>query len=91
MEQEVPVIIHSSEPKEPAPAPQQEPTIPEQIKEIGESLSEIFARLKESETYDKILEGVEITREYIRKYPAKAMLYTLGAGALFGLVIKKKR
>ncbi|EAT59080.1 hypothetical protein [Chlorobium ferrooxidans] len=91
MEQEVPVIIQSGEPKEPAKTSQQETSIPDQVKEIGETLSEIFARLRESESYDKLLEGVETAKEYVRKYPAKALLYTLGAGAFFGLLIRKKR
>jgi len=91
MEQEVPVIIQSGEHKEPENIPPHQTNIPEQVKEIGETISEIFAAFRESESYDKLVEGVEIAKEYIRKYPARSMLYTLGAGALFGLVIRKKR
>jgi hypothetical protein len=91
MEQEVPVIIHSGEQNEPANKPHKETSIPEQVKEIGETLSETFARIRESDSYDRILEHAETAREYIRKYPGKAMLYSLGAGALFGLLMRKKR
>ena len=49
MEQEVPVIIHGHEPTDPVQEPQRETFIPEQVKEIGETLSEAFCRFKESE------------------------------------------
>jgi hypothetical protein len=91
MEQEVPVIMKSGEQKNPEQKPQHDNTIPEQVKEIGETLAEAFARFRESDSYERILEGVETAREYIRKYPGKAMLYTLGAGAFFGLLMGKKR
>jgi ElaB/YqjD/DUF883 family membrane-anchored ribosome-binding protein len=91
MEQEVQVNIHSGEQHDQGNKPQAETSIPDLVKEIGESVSETFAHFKESDTWERILQGVETSREYVRKYPGKAIIYTLGAGALFGLLLKKKR
>lgn len=91
MEQEVPVIIHSGENKEPLQEPHQETGIPEQIKEIGESLSEVVSSFRESESYEQIEKAIEQAKDYIRKNPAQAMLYSLGAGALLGFLMRKRR
>jgi len=91
MEQEVPVTIHGHEPTDAAQEPQQETFIPEQVKEIGETLAEAFSRFKESESYDLLVKSADKVKEYIVKNPAQAILYTLGAGAFFGLLLRKKR
>jgi len=91
MEQEVPVVIHSDAPCDQAQEPLRASPIPDQIKEISESISESFSRFKESPSYEQLLDRAEKTREYIRKYPAQAMLYSLGAGALLGLIFRRKR
>ncbi|MEI6848215.1 MAG: DUF883 C-terminal domain-containing protein [Chlorobiaceae bacterium] len=90
MEQEVPITIHRGEQKDPEQIPQQDTTIPEKVKELGETLSEIFDRFRESESYEHITKSVEIAREYIRNNPAKAMCYSLGVGALLGFLMRKK-
>ncbi|MEI8185885.1 MAG: hypothetical protein WCG19_04220 [Chlorobiaceae bacterium] len=91
MEQEVPVIIHDHEHTDPAKAPQRETFIPEQVKEIGDTISEAFSKFKESESYDLLVKSAEKAKEYIVKNPAQSILYSLGAGALFGLLMRKKR
>ncbi|NTU97103.1 MAG: hypothetical protein HGA62_04715 [Chlorobiaceae bacterium] len=90
MEQEVPVIIHGEH--EPLPGkPGEEPVIADQLKEIGHSLSEVMTSFRESESYEQIEQVFEQTKDYIRKNPARAMLYSLGAGALLGLFMRKRR
>jgi ElaB/YqjD/DUF883 family membrane-anchored ribosome-binding protein len=90
MEQDVPVIIHG-EHDAPSGEPLQEPVIAEQLKEIGHTLSEVAASFKESEAYEQIEKVFDEAKEYIRKNPARAMLYSLGAGAVLGLFMRKKR
>ncbi|NTW11108.1 MAG: hypothetical protein HGA26_07095, partial [Chlorobiaceae bacterium] len=46
---------------------------------------------RESEAYEQIEKIFEETKEYIRKNPARAMLYSLGAGAVLGLFMRKRR
>jgi len=91
MEQEVQVTIHSSQPDNLSEEEPQETRIPGQVKEISEALSEAFSCFRESESYNQLLKSAEKAREYIRKNPGQAMLYSLGAGALFGLFMKRKR
>ena len=91
MEQEVPVIIHGHEPTDPVQEPQRETFIPEQVKEIGETLSEAFSHFKESESYELLVKSADKVKEYIVKNPAQVILYTIGAGAFFGLLMRKKR
>ncbi|NMW21338.1 MAG: hypothetical protein HKK67_06850 [Chlorobiaceae bacterium] len=91
MEQEVPVIIHEHESMDPAQERQRETFIPEQVKEIGNNLSEAFMSFKESESYELLVKSAEKVKEYITKNPGQALLYSLAAGALFGLVLKRKR
>jgi ElaB/YqjD/DUF883 family membrane-anchored ribosome-binding protein len=92
MEQEVQVTIHHGEPADPVKeAPQQDATIPDQLKELSDNISETFTCFKESESYDWLLKQAEKARNYIKKNPTQAILVSLGAGALFGLFIKKKR
>jgi ElaB/YqjD/DUF883 family membrane-anchored ribosome-binding protein len=89
MEQEVPVTIHSGRPKNLAEEPHYE--TPKQITKISETLLETLSRFKESEPGILLLKGAEKTAEYIKKNPGQAMLFSVGAGALFGLLLKKKR
>ena len=91
MEQEVKVTIHRGEPKDPAEEPQHETNIPEQLKELSEAISEAFSCFRESDSYEWLLNSAEKTRTYIKKNPAQAILVSLGAGALFGLFIKRGR
>ncbi len=91
MEQEVQVTIHSSQPTNSSKEEPQENRIPEQVKEISKTLSEAFSCFRESESYSQLLKSTEKAREYIRKNPGQAMMYSLGAGALFGLFMKRKR
>lgn len=91
MEQEVKVTIHRSEAENRAEEPPQETVIPQQLKELGEVLSDSLSSFRESGSYEWILESTEKTREYIKKNPARSMLVSLSAGLLFGLFIKKGR
>ena len=91
MEQEVQVTIHSSKPDNTVEAEPQETRIPDQIKGINDTLSEAFSCFRKSESYNQLLKSAEKAREYIRNNPGQAMLYSLGAGAFFGLFIKRKR
>ncbi|NTV97804.1 MAG: hypothetical protein HGA70_01390 [Chlorobiaceae bacterium] len=90
MEQDVPVIIHGEHDAS-SGEPREEPVIAEQIKEIGQTLSDVAASFRESEAYEQIEKIFEETKEYIRKNPARAMLYSLGAGAVLGLFMRKRR
>ena len=89
MEQEVPVTLHSSKPKEFTEEPRYETPI--QKSEIRETVEELLSGFKESELGILLLKGVHKTTEYIKKNPGQAMLFSVGAGALFGLLLKKKR
>jgi len=91
MEQEVKVTIHRSEPVNGAEEPQQQTNIPQQLKELGEVLSDSLSSFRESDSYEWILENTEKTRQYIKKNPTRSMLVSLGAGVLFGLFIKRGR
>ncbi len=90
MEQEVPVIIHDHDPVNPVKEPHSESFIPEQLKEMSETLSDAFSRFKESESYDLLLKSADKAKEYIAKNPVQALLYTLGAGAFFGFLFRRK-
>lgn len=98
MEQEVQVTIHRGEPADPAkeahsqpqPQPQQEATIPEQLKEFGETISETLSCFRESDSYEWLVKSAEKTKSYIKKNPTRSILVSLGAGALLGLFIKKR-
>jgi ElaB/YqjD/DUF883 family membrane-anchored ribosome-binding protein len=89
MEQDVPVIIHG-EHDTPSARSGEEPVIADQLKEIGQSLSEVVSSFRESESYEQLEKIYEQTKEYIRKNPARAMLYSLGAGAVLGLFMRKR-
>ncbi len=91
MEQEVKVTIHRSEAENRTEEPPQQDSIPHQLEELGEILSDSLSSFRESDAYDWILESTEKTRQYIKKNPARSMLLSLGAGILFGLFIKKGR
>lgn len=91
MEQEVPITVKSSTPFDTEKTPQQETAFPDQVKAIGETLSEALARIRKSQYYDQLLKSTESAKEYIKKNPVPAILYSLGAGALIGLLMRKKR
>jgi ElaB/YqjD/DUF883 family membrane-anchored ribosome-binding protein len=91
MEQEVEVTIHRGEPKDPVQEPQHETKIPEQLKELSETISETFSSFRESESYEWLLKSADKAKEYIKKNPTPAILVSLGAGALLGLFMKKRR
>ena len=91
MEQEVKVTIHGTEPAEKVEEAQQQAGIPEQLKEVGEIVSEAISCFRESDSYEWILESTEKTRQYIKNNPARSMLVSLGTGILFGLFIKRGR
>ncbi|MBV5302902.1 MAG: hypothetical protein JZU70_01675 [Chlorobium sp.] len=88
MEQEVPVTIHSGKPKELTEEPRYE--TPKQQSEISETLDQALSRFKQSEFGTLMLKGAEKATEYIKKNPGQAMLFSVGAGAFFGLLLKKK-
>ncbi len=89
MEQDVPVIIHGEQ-DAPSAKTGEEPVIADQLKEIGQSLSEVVSSFRESESFEQLEKIYEQTKEYIRKNPARAMVYSLGAGAVLGLFLRKK-
>ncbi|KZK73584.1 MAG: hypothetical protein A3K90_08170 [Pelodictyon luteolum] len=91
MQQEVPVIIHAKGDTDAQRNPAGDGRIPESIREISDSLSDAFSRFRESESYDRILEGAEQTKDYIRQNPGPSLLYALGAGVLLGLILGKRR
>ena len=92
MEQEVQVTIHSNQPNNLEEEHPRETLVRDHVKEIiSETLSEAFASFRKSESYEQILQNVEKTREYIKKNPSHALLYSLAAGALVGLFLKRKR
>ncbi len=71
MEQEVPVI-HSAakDSAEKQLNPAGDGRIPEQIREISDSLSDAFARFRQSDSYDSMIDIAEQSRTYIRKKTA---------------------
>jgi len=88
MEQEVPVVIHSSSESEQdshADSP-----IPEQVKELGSTVSDAVTSFMESEQYEQLKQTAARVKTYIRENPVPAMLYTLGAGALLGFILKRR-
>jgi len=90
MEQEVPVTIHSGKPKEPVQEPQHELHIPKSLPELSETFAEVMSRLKASDALAMVHKATDEVKEYIKKNPAQAMLVSLGAGALVGLLLRKK-
>jgi hypothetical protein len=91
MEQEVQVTIHRGEPTDPGQEPQHETSIPDPLQEINDLILETFSSFRESESYDWLVNSAEKAKIYIKKNPAQAILVSLGAGALFGLLFKKRR
>ena len=90
MEQQDPIIIPGGNQEVHAEEPQHETHIPEMVKEIKESLVEVFERFRESESYARLEKSSETVREYIKQKPTQAMLYSLGAGTLFGLLMRRR-
>ncbi len=91
MEQEVKVTIHRTEPTDPVEEPQVNTTIPDQLKELSETISETLSCFRESESYEWLQKSTEKVRMYIRNNPEQSILVSLGTGLLFGLFIKKRR
>lgn len=89
MENEIPVTKRYAAPEQGSPARKEE--IPDKIREISESISGTLREFRQSERYERILEGREIAREYIRNNPVSAFLYALGAGMFLGMLMKRKR
>ena len=91
MEQEVQVTIHSNNPKNPEEELSGKSYTPEQTDDISETVSKAVSCFRNSESYTLLLNGIEKARAFIKNKPEQAMLYSLGAGALFGLFLKRKR
>ncbi len=89
MEHQIPITSMDQEQPEAKPAPPQD--IPEQIREISEKVARTLREFKESETYDRIIEGKETVRDYIRNNPLASFGYALGAGVFIGFILKKSR
>lgn len=88
MEQEVPVTIHNSgESKQETPSAN---PIPEPVRELGSTVSDAVSSFMESEQYEQLKQTATKVKSYIRDNPVPAMLYTLGAGAVLGFLLKKK-
>jgi len=88
MEQEVPVVIHSSSEarqEKPATSP-----IPEQVRDIGSTVSDAVTSFMESSQYEQLKQTAEKMKTYIRENPLPSMLYTLGAWALLGFILKRR-
>jgi ElaB/YqjD/DUF883 family membrane-anchored ribosome-binding protein len=91
MEQEVQVTIHRTESADPVKEPQkQDATIPEQLKELSETITETFSCFRESESYEWLQKNADKAKNYIKNNPTRSILASLGAGALLGLFIKKR-
>ena len=95
MEHQIPVTVVDQEQPDPKPSsppqPLSQPELPEQIREIADMVSSAFRDFKESPAYDKLLEGRDTAREYIRQNPLASLGYALGAGLVFGFILKKNR
>jgi ElaB/YqjD/DUF883 family membrane-anchored ribosome-binding protein len=91
MEQEVSVTIHGSTTEDHPENSEHKSCISDQITRIGETFSDAFLSFRESEPGAFVQQGAVKAKEYIKKNPTQAMLLSLGAGALFGLLLKKKR
>ncbi len=88
MEHQIPVEVMEQEPPVPNKGSAQE--IPEQVREISDLVARTWQEFRESETYDRLLEGRDAAQEYIRKNPLPSFGYALGAGFLLGLLMKRK-
>ncbi|NTU68118.1 MAG: hypothetical protein HGB02_04470 [Chlorobiaceae bacterium] len=89
MEHEIPVTIMEQEKPETKPSSPLE--LPDQIREISDMVSSAFNEFRESKAYDKLLEGRDSVREYIRRTPLPSLGYALGAGVLLGFILKRNR
>ena len=90
MEQEVPVTMHKTMPKS-AELPEEKKSYASPIATLGGSLSELVSNFKESEAGELLQKGTEQTKEYIKNNPTQAMLMSLGAGALLGVLMGRRR
>jgi ElaB/YqjD/DUF883 family membrane-anchored ribosome-binding protein len=88
MAQQIPVEVMEQE--QPSSSRERNPEIPEQVREIGDMAARTWREFKESETYDRLLEGRDAAQEYIRTNPLASFGYALGAGFLLGLLMKRK-
>jgi ElaB/YqjD/DUF883 family membrane-anchored ribosome-binding protein len=89
MENQIPITSMDQEQPEAKPAPPHE--IPEQIREISDKVARTFREFRESDTYDRIIEGKETASDYIRNNPLASFGYALGAGIFLGFILKKSR
>jgi ElaB/YqjD/DUF883 family membrane-anchored ribosome-binding protein len=89
MEHQIPVT--SMDQEKPETKPSSQPELPEQIREISDMVCSTLRDFKESQAYDKLLEGRDTAREYIRQNPLASLGYALGAGVLFGFILKRTR
>jgi ElaB/YqjD/DUF883 family membrane-anchored ribosome-binding protein len=89
MEHEIPITSMDQEQPEAKSAPPQE--IPEQIREISDKVARAIREFRESETYERIIEGKETASDYIRNNPLASFGYALGAGVFLGFILKKSR
>ena len=89
MEQEIPVTkIEQGVESAQQVSRQQKPV---QVKEISSQLSEAFTDFTKSETYHQLQETAGKFKEYVKKNPVPATLYSLSAGFLAGLLLKRRR
>lgn len=92
MEQEVPVTIHTGgQHKEPVEKKAHEPHLPKSLSSLEETFTDALNSVRESEPYSLLINGAEQAKEYVRKNPFQAMLISVGAGAIFGLLMSRKR
>ena len=89
MEHQIPITHMEQE--QPVSKPVDQKEIPDPMREIGEKVAATFKEFKESPTYEKIIEGKEQVRDYIRNNPLVSFGYAMGAGLLLGLILKKNK
>uniref|UniRef100_Q3ATY9 DUF883 domain-containing protein n=1 Tax=Chlorobium chlorochromatii (strain CaD3) TaxID=340177 RepID=Q3ATY9_CHLCH len=89
MEQEVPVTIHQNQ-ESADEAARQHGTYRAPAKDFNETISEAWTQFRESEAGEALSKGSSAAKEYIQQHPTQAMLLSVGAGALLGLLLKRR-
>lgn len=89
MEQEVPVTIHRGKPGELWDEAQSETA--QESSGINETVDGLLSGFRKSEPGMMLQRGAHKMKEYVKNNPGQALLVSLGAGALFGLLLKKRR
>jgi len=89
MEQEVPVTIRSGKPKELQQEPLGKPA--NDGSGISDTVDHLLASISEGDFGLLLRRSAHKTREYIANHPGQAMAVSAGIGALFGLLLKKRR